>query len=242
MSFMRTLATLAAGVAAAKGLDKYKQMGGMAGMQEMFKGMSGSGGMDGMTGQIGQMAEKMGIPGGGKAVNDMLASFGLGGSGGTSQAGVAGIGGLMASMTGAAAAGGQQMDDMMGGIFANSPVSQTAEDNAKMMIRAMIQAAKADGEIDKDEQAKILDALKDAPPEELAFVKEQISAPLDVMSLATDTTDSMKAQVYSTSLMAIKVDSAQEVAYLKQLSTALGLDPAMRDRMHASMGLPPLPA
>lgn len=34
------------------------------------------------------------------------------------------------------------------------------------MIRAMIQAAKADGEIDAEEQARILEHLKDADPEE----------------------------------------------------------------------------
>ena len=35
MSFMRTLATVAVGFAAAKGVQKYTQMGGMAGMQGM---------------------------------------------------------------------------------------------------------------------------------------------------------------------------------------------------------------
>ncbi|OSP55226.1 DUF533 domain-containing protein [Pseudoruegeria sp. SK021] len=245
MSFMKTLATLAAGVAAAKGMDKYKQMGGMSGMQEMFKGMSGPGGAGGMTDQIGQMAEKLGIPGGSKAVSDMLASFGLGGAstGGTSQqAGAAGLGGLMSAMTGAAAAGGQQADNLLDGLFKNTPVSMAAEDNAKLMIRAMIQAAKADGEIDKDEQAKILEALKDAPADEVAYVKAQLAAPVDVMALAKDATGAAKAQVYSTSLLAIKVDSPVEVAYLKQLSQALGLSDEARNQVHAAMGLPPLPA
>lgn len=243
MSFMKTLATLAVGIAAAKGLDKYKQVGGMSGVQEMLKGMTGPGAMGDMTGQLAQMADKMGIPGGGKAVTDMLASFGMGGSSGAAgQAGAAGIGGLIASMSGAAAAGGQQMDDMMGGLFANTPVSVVAESNAKLMIKAMIQAAKADGEIDAEEQTKILAALKDAPPEELAFVKAEIAAPVDVMALAQDTAEAMKAQVYSTSLMAIRVDSPAEIAYLQQLSAALGLDAATRDRVHAAMGVAPLPA
>jgi len=242
MSFMRTLATVAVGFAAAKGMDKYKQMGGMAGMQEMVKGAGGAGGMGGMGDQLAAMADKMGVPGGSKAVKDMMASFGMGGSTGGDETAAAGFGGLMSAFGGAAAASGQQMDEMLGGVFRNTPVSVAAENNAKLMIRAMIQAAKADGEIDAEEQQTILDKLKDAPAEEVAFVKEQLAAPLDIAGLANDAGESARAQVYSTSLMAIRVDNAQEVAYLRQLSSALGLTDDVRDRVHAAMGVPPLPA
>ncbi|WP_193142581.1 MULTISPECIES: DUF533 domain-containing protein [unclassified Meridianimarinicoccus] len=248
MSFMRTLATVAMGFAAAKGVDKFKNMGGMAGMQDMMSGKSGgagglgSMGLGGMTDQIAQMADKLGVPGGSKAVKDLMGSLGgMGGSSKDSGAAAMGLGGLMSAMGGAAAAGGQQMDDMMGGMFANTPVSVAAESNAKLMIRAMIQAAKADGEIDADEQAKILDQLKDADPDEVAFVKAELAAPVDPMGLAQDTGEAMKAQVYSMSLMAVKVDSAAEITYLRQLSTALGLTDAARDQVHRAMGLPPLP-
>ncbi|MCA8880144.1 MAG: DUF533 domain-containing protein [Rhodobacteraceae bacterium] len=239
MSFMRTLATVAVGFAAAKGVQKYRQMGGMAGMQDMFSNASAQGGM---ADQLGQMADKMGIPGGSKAVKDMMASFGMGGPGGTNEAAAAGFGGLMSAFKGAATASGQQMDDMMSGMFKNTPVSLAAENNAKLMIRAMIQAAKADGEIDKDEQKTIMDALKGQPKEEVDFVKKELAAPVDVMSLANDATEATKAQVYATSLMAIRVDNSQEVSYLRQLATALGMDDAARDRVHAAMGVAPLPA
>lgn len=238
MSFLRTLATVAVGVAAAKGASKYKQMGGMAGLQDMF---ASSGGTGGMVDQLSQMAEKMGVPGAGNAMRDMMASFG-GGTGAQPEAAAAGFGGLMSAMGGAAAAGGKQADDMLSSLFQNTPVAMAAEDNAKLMIRAMIQAAKADGEVDATEQATILDAIKDSSPEEVAFVKAELAAPVDAMGLAQDTSEAMKAQVYSTSLMAIRVDNAHEVAYLKQLSDGLGLDKAARDRVHAAMGLPPLPA
>lgn len=248
MSFMRTLATVAVGFAAAKGVDKFKNMGGMAGMQDMFSGAGGAGGLPGMgamTDQMTRMAEKMGVPGGGKTMQDMMSMFGggMGGmGGGANPAAAMGLGGLMSAMGGAAAAGGQQMDDLLGGIFANTPVSVAAESNAKLMIRAMIQAAKSDGEIDADEQAKILEQLKDADASEVAFVKEQLAAPLDPMALANETGEAMKAQVYSMSLMAVKVDSAAEVAYLRQLAAGLGLSDAARDQVHAAMGVPPLPA
>lgn len=244
MSFLRTLATVAVGVAAAKGVSKYKQMGGMAGLQDM---MGSGGGGAGMIDQISQMAEKMGVPGASGAMKDMMAQFGLGGAGGASKtaaepgAAAAGLGGLISAMSGAAAASGKQADDMMAQMFSKTPVSMAAEENAKLMIRATIQAAKADGEIDAAERDIILDALKDATPEEIAFVKAELAAPVDVMALAKDSTDAAKAQVYSTSLMAIKVDTIQEVGYLRKLADALGLDKATVDRVHAAMGVPPLP-
>ncbi len=244
MSFLRTLATVAVGVAAAKGAQKYKQMGGMAGLQEMMKGMGGPGGMAGsMTDQMAEMAEKMGMPGGSKAVKDMMASFGMGAGGTmneTADAAAAGFGGLMSAMTSAAATTGERMDEMMGGMLANTPASAVAEANAKLMIRAMIQGAKADGEIDADERAAILEHLKDVPAEEMTFVKEQLAAPLDIAGLANDTAEAARAQVYATSMTAITVDTEQEKTYLKQLATALQLDPATVNSLHASMGRPPL--
>ena len=246
MSFMRTLATVAVGFAAAKGVQKYTQMGGMAGMQDMMKNTQGPGGM---TDQLAQMADKMGIPGGSKAVKDLMASFnmpggtsmaGMGGLGGMGDAAAAGFGGLLSAIKGAATAGGQQMDEMMDGLFKNTPVSLAAENNAKLMIRAMIQAAKADGEIDKEEQKTIMEALKGAPKEEIDFVKAELAKPVDVMSLAQDAGEATKAQVYATSLMAIRVDNPNEIAYLRQLASALGMDDAARDKVHASMGVAPL--
>ena len=77
------------------------------------------------------------------------------------------------------------------------------EENAKLMIRAMIQAAKADGEIDLEEQQKILAKLGEIGPEERAFVEAEMRKPVDIMGLAQDTGDAMKAQVYAMSLMAV---------------------------------------
>lgn len=242
MSFMKTLATVAAGFAAAKGMQKYQQMGGMAGIQDAMKTGGGAGGTGNMADQIGQMAEKMGIPGGAAAVKQMMNNFGNMIPAGKTDAGQAGLGGLLASMTGAAAAGGKGMDDLLGALGQNNPVSRAAEDNAKLMIRAIIQAAKADGEIDARERKMILDQLKDADAAERKFVEEQLGAPVDPAALARDTSETMAAQVYSTSLVAIRPNNPAEIAYLKQLSSALGLSPQARDQVHAAMGVPPLPA
>ncbi|MCU9848785.1 tellurite resistance TerB family protein [Defluviimonas sp. WL0024] len=229
MSFVKTLAALAAGFAAAKGYDKYQDMGGMAGVKKMMKEAGEPGGM---VDQLGASAEKMGLPGGARAVRELYEQFG-----GATDAAEAGLGGLLASMTGAATAGSKAMGEMMGAMVGASPASAIAEEHARLMIRAMIQAAKADGEIDAEEQRKILDHLGDASAEEVAFVRAELQRPSDVMALAQATDESMRAQIYATSLMAIRVDNPAEHIYLSQLAQALRLDPTTRARLHREMGL-----
>ncbi|HSG55610.1 MAG TPA: hypothetical protein VLA45_09145, partial [Paracoccaceae bacterium] len=59
MSFVKTLATLAVGFAAAKGMQKVKEMGGTAGVKEALRNAGQPGGM---ADDIGAMAQKMGLP------------------------------------------------------------------------------------------------------------------------------------------------------------------------------------
>ena len=233
MSFVRTLATLAAGFAVAKGAEQFKKMGGMAGLQDM---MAQNPAMAGMQGQMGAMMEKMGVPGGADGLQKMMAQF----TGASSQAGesaMAGLGGLMAAMGGAAATGTEQAGQMMDALTGNSAASGAMEENAKLMIRAMIQAAKADGEIDEGEKAKILEYLGDLDAEEMAFVEAELAKPIDVQGLAMDAGQNAKAQVYAMSAMAIRVDTGAEASYLDGLATALGLSDADRAQIHRAMGI-----
>lgn len=230
MSFVKTLATLAIGFAAARGYTKYKDMGGMPGVKDAVKKAGEPGGV---VDQWGEQAEKLGVPGGAKMVREMYDRFG-----GAAEATEAGLGGLIASLTSAAAAGGKMMGDMMEAVSGATPASAINEANAKLMIRAMIMAAKADGEIDAEERARIMDHLSDASDEEIAFVEAALDAPLDVSALAQETGATMREQIYSTSLMAITVDTPAEQAYLAQLGTALGLSAETRAKLHAAMGKP----
>ncbi|NOD61981.1 MULTISPECIES: DUF533 domain-containing protein [unclassified Ruegeria] len=233
MSFLKTLASVAIGFAAAKGMDKYQKMGGMAGLQDMMQGSGGEFGMD----QLGKMAEQFGLPGGAAGLQDMMGKMGLGGS----AAGAAGLGGLLNAMQGAAKTANQQTGDMMETVFSGTPAGAAMEAQAKLMLRAMIQAAKADGELDDHEKEIILGELgDDISEEERAFVQEQLNAPIDVMGLAADSGAPLRAQIYATSLAAIRLDNAREASYLRQLSTALGLSDAERDQIHTYMGAPTL--
>ncbi|WP_170343622.1 DUF533 domain-containing protein [Ruegeria atlantica] len=234
MSFMKTLASVAIGFAAAKGMEKYQKMGGMAGLQDKMQGAGGGFGAD----QLGKIAEQFGLPGGASGLQDMMSKMGIGGS----TAGAAGLGGLLNAMQGAAKTANQHTGDMMETVFGGTPAGAAMEEQAKLMLRAMIQAAKADGELDEQEKEIILGELgDDVSEEERAFVQEQLNAPIDVMGLAADSGAPLKTQIYATSLAAIRLDNAREASYLRQLSTALGLSDAERDQIHTYMGAPTLP-
>ncbi len=233
MSFVKTLATLAAGFAVAKGYEKYKDLGGMAGVRQQ---MQENPAVVNATDQMGAMLEKAGVPGGGDNIRKMMDQW-LGSTEQAGQAAAAGLGGLMTAIAGATAGGADQAGQLMDALTGKTAVSSAMQDNAKLMIRAMIQAAKADGEIDMDERARILEQLGDIGPEERAFVEAEMARPVDIQALASETSDQMKSQVYAMSLMAIRVDKASEAAYLDGLAAALGLTDEARAAIHKSMGL-----
>lgn len=234
MSFMKTLSMVAIGFAAAKGMQKYKQVGGMDGLKDMLD----KAGDNPMADQMAKMAEQFGVSDGAEKLKEMMSGMG---GGMAATAGAAGIADLMNAMRGAAQAGSAQSADMMSAMISGTPGEALMEAQAKLMLRAMIQAAKADGEIDADEQAAILDQLgTDIDAEERAYVQEQMAAPLDIEALARDTEAHMREQVYATSVATIRGDDFAEGAYLKQLASALGLSEETCDQIHRQMGLAPL--
>ncbi|SIS68331.1 DUF533 domain-containing protein [Phaeovulum vinaykumarii] len=234
MSFMKTLATVAVGFAAAKGAQKFKEMGGIEGMKTALAGMGEKGGL---ADQMGAMAEKMGVPGGADAMRNLMAGFGQQAAGATEGA-QSQMEGLMAKMTGATAAGAGGVAALLAAMSEGTPVAQTGEETAKLMIRAMIQAARADGVIDAQERATLIERLKDAEPEEMAFVEAQLVAPVDPAALAADTPPAAAAQVYASALMAVRVDSDAERAFLHALATGLNLDATTLAMLHATHGVP----
>jgi uncharacterized membrane protein YebE (DUF533 family) len=233
MSFMRTLATLAVGFAAARGIDRYRKAGGMAGVQDMLRNAGAPGGI---ADQMGEMAEKMGLPIGRETVRKVVDQMGDQAARAT-EMGEAGLGSLMGTVKGAASAGTSMLESALGAMPGGAAATANAEEGAKLMIRAMVQAAKADGAIDAAEQAMIMDHLKDATPEEIAFVKAELDGPMDIAGLAAATGETMKAQVYGGALMVTKGDSPAEAAYLAQLAAALGLTADQRAAIHTAAGM-----
>lgn len=265
MSLMGTLAKVAIGYAAARGVDKLgggQGLGGLFGgaqvkpeeaeadhapgmgnMQEMMSQMTGgAGGLASMQDMMSNMANQAGfdlsgLMGGGTA------DAGDGEKGGllsSQPEGGAGLAGILAAMGGAAAASGSGVGALLNQ-FATKDTAPQAEESAGLMLRAMIQAAKSDGKIDADESARIMETVgDDADAEDIAFVRSQLEAPVDVDGLAADTPAHLAMQVYSMSLMPIRVDTAGEAQYLDQLAKALGLSQEAVNALHLQMSVQPL--
>ena len=203
-------------------------------MAQMTSGGAAGGGMDlqGMLdGLMGGAADAGADKGG------LLSSLTGGGGAAGAGAGV-GMAGIFAALGGAAAVGGKGMGDMLDGFSKVAPAAPEAEKNAGLMLRAMIQAAKCNGDIDEGERQKILETLgDDAEAEDMAFIQAQLAAPVDVEGLAADTPDAQKFQLYAMSMMSIRVDTPAEKAYMSALADALGIDAQTAQILNMQMGV-----
>jgi uncharacterized membrane protein YebE (DUF533 family) len=115
----------------------------------------------------------------------------------------------------------------------------TAPDAEKLLVRAMIAAAKSDGKLDETEVKGILGKITDGgvTEDEKAFVMAEMRAPLDIDSLTSGVRNpAQAAQVYAASLMAINVDTESERAYLRDLGQKLGLNAPTVAKLHELTG------
>ena len=115
------------------------------------------------------------------------------------------------------------------------------EATQRLVLMAMISAAKSDGHVDDAEMAAIVGKLKEtgADGEERDWVLRELSKPLDIETLVAAVPSlEVAAQVYAASILAITADTPQEKAYLDQLAQRMGIEPAVRSYIHQSLGLP----
>lgn len=270
MSFMNTLAKMAIGVAVAKGASAMMKnrsgaasagtasadggLGGLlgdlagassgsgqagAGLQDALGGlMGGAGGLGGLGGLL----ENLGGAGGGTkgGLQDILGGL----------AGSAGIGGLLGGLGAATGQRPADNDANFGQVF-NSAFEQTPEPEiepsadqeaaAALMLRAIIQAAKSDGTLDDGERENLVEQLGgDVDPEEAAFVRKEMAAPVDVDALVAQVPPGMGPQIYAVSLLGIDLDSQPEAQYLHALAKGLGMKPDAVNGIHAQLGVPSL--
>ncbi len=107
-----------------------------------------------------------------------------------------------------------------------------------LLARAMIAAAKADGQIDTHESQAILNHINslDMPADAKAFLFEEYGRPLDVRGLAA-AVDSPEhaAEVYAASLLMLEPPSPPEKLYLDTLARELGLEAGLVGEIHATV-------
>lgn len=109
----------------------------------------------------------------------------------------------------------------------------------RLVLLAMINAAKADGEVDETEIQRIAGKIGEdgITAEEKAFVVGELRKPLDLQALVSAVpNEAVAAQVYGASLLAIDIDTPAEVQYLRQLAAALRLDAGTVSRLHELTG------
>ena len=124
---------------------------------------------------------------------------------------------------------------------ATAAEKEQLEGQAGLVIKAMINAAKADGQIDLDEVQRILGRLGDAGLDQKTrdFVQAEMKKPMDTDELvaAAKGNPQLAAQLYAASLLGIEVDTPGERAYLEDFAKKLGLVPQAVTNLENTMGL-----
>ena len=212
----------------------------------------------------GTSAPASGTGGGGFSSGDILGTLGklvLGGSKstgpGSAGAGTNAMFGALAAqalvlakrmMAGEQSAGGSQsidIDDATAVIAglrrpANAREEQQVRDVATLTVQAMINAAKADGHIDKQETERLVGKLREdgVTDEEQRFVMEEMRKPMDTDAIVQAVpNEQIAAQIYTASLMAINVDTAAEKRYMQELASKLGLNQQVTAYLHQAVGM-----
>ena len=116
--------------------------------------------------------------------------------------------------------------------------SPAMNERALLMVRAMINAAKADGSFDQSEQKKLMEKLDSPDRKTMDFVRKELSAPLDLPEFIRSVPVGMEQQVYTMSLIAIDLDTGTEADYLLQLSKGLRIPDDVREKIHERVGAP----
>ncbi len=229
---------MALAFAAAKGVQAFQSSGGMEGLKRRLAeqkgrgtGTSGASG-SGTGGGIGELLGALGLGG----TSQGTATEGGGRHGGNSLAGL--LGGLAGAASGAGGAG--KMTGLLDRTRETPENTAEEEQVSGLMIRAMVQAARADGEIDSRERATLMEIIGDSDPEETAFLQAQMTAPVDAEALARDTPEGHEIEIYTSAVLAIEPDNRAEAEFLDTLAQGLHLSQRQVNDIHEAHNKPPL--
>lgn len=224
--------------------------GGGGGLGEALSKMLAGGSGGAIGGMLGSVLEDAGRAVGGKrnlAVGGIGALAGaLLGGGGSSMKGAIGGGimGLLGAMAySALKKGGQPTAEVPIGLqeTRTPEQKQTLEREAGLIFQAMINAAKADGQIDKDEVNRIIGRLGEmgigAEAQGFVIAEMQKAMNTDALVQAAAGRPGLGAQLYAASLLAIEVDTPAERAYLDDLGQRLGLNAETTVALEQTIGL-----
>ncbi len=184
--------------------------------------------------------------GGGGGGGGLGALAGMLGGGGSSGGGAGGLGALAGMLGGAggggASSGGGGLGALLGGLAGGGAPARRPEpkeeNDAVLLIKAMCNAAKADGKIDQSEIKNIVGRLGEVDRAEAQFLEQELQAPLDIKAFVASVPDDMVEQVYAFSVMGMKLDTQQEAQYLGTIAEGLRMNPQVANQIHAKLGAP----
>lgn len=115
------------------------------------------------------------------------------------------------------------------------PAPQT-EAHGRVLLKAMIAAAKSDGHLDDRERELVEAELRrsEADPAVRAWVETELRRPVNAADVAAGaTTPELAAEAYLASVLVADESSAPERAYLDALASALRLDAGLKAQLEA---------
>jgi uncharacterized membrane protein YebE (DUF533 family) len=121
---------------------------------------------------------------------------------------------------------------------ADRPGAPVGEERARLLVTAMVSAAKADGTIDAEERTRILGQLaaRGAGEAERAYLEEEMARPLDIDRLVAQVQDPvLAAEVYAASLLAVDPDTQAEKEYFAMLAARLNLEPGVIQELESRL-------
>jgi len=124
---------------------------------------------------------------------------------------------------------------------AQTPEDEEAlERDAEIIVKAMINAAKADGQVDDTEIQTITGKMGEngMTEKEKEFFLAEVKKPLNTNAViaSADGRPDMAAQIYAASLLAIEVDTPGEQQYSRDLAQGLNLAPEVTSHIEQALG------
>ena len=237
INFMDLLGALTQSGMSPSSIGRMQSAGG--GIQDLLGNLMGGG--QSMLNRAGQAV-------GGK---DNLAAAGLGALlgalSGKPNSSMGGLGGGLMGLLGMMAfkalkgAGQPAQPPTFGGAVQSGAAQQAMESDAELILTAMIDAAKADGQVDQNELKRITGRLQSTGigQEGMNYIISRLQAPMSTDRLVTAARGrpELAAQIYSASLMAIEVDTAAERNYLTRLAGAMGLSADVARNIEQLVGM-----
>lgn len=121
---------------------------------------------------------------------------------------------------------------------ADANIQGLDDTQAEVLIRAMLNSAKSDGQADQAEFDRIVSELGHLDSEEREYLRSEMTAPfVEPSVLAGAVPTNLAPHAYAVSVMAVDVDKIAEKRYLLDFAGQLGLDENQVNQIHAELGI-----